>query len=99
MRQGNINLIGLSLGSNIWLAKWADDPNSSVGNVRDGYLIVYAALGTVYALFLMLTTVTLEWVGLTAATQIHNEMLENLLLAPMFFFDTNPKGKSCFFIT
>lgn len=34
-----------SVGTNFWLAKWSDDPNSATPSVRDTYLGVYGGLG------------------------------------------------------
>lgn len=81
------------LATNIWLSKWSDDPNSYLPSIRNKYLGVYGALGSVSAVFVMISTFTFAVGGLTAAKHIHNAMLDNILLAPMSFFDTNPKGR------
>ena len=82
-----------SVSTNLWLAKWSDDPNSAEPNVRDLYLGVYGGLGALTAITIMLMSLMVALGGLNASSKLHNTMLENVLLAPMSFFDTNPKGR------
>ncbi len=82
-----------AVGTNIWLAEWSDDPNSSVPSVRNKYLGVYGALGGLSAITVMISTLFVTIGGLNASSVLHNTMLKNVLHAPMSFFDTNPKGR------
>ena len=81
------------LATNIWLSQWADDRNSGVPSIRNKYLGVYGTLGSISSVFVMISTFTFAVGGLSAAKHIHNAMLDNILMAPMYFFDTNPKGR------
>ena len=82
-----------TIGTNLWLAKWSDDPNSAVPEVRDLYLGVYGALGSASAFMIMISSLLASIEGLRASSKLHSTMLDNVLRAPMAFFDTNPKGR------
>ena len=83
---------GFDLTTNIWLSLWSDDPESSKVEVRNKYLSIYGAIGSMAALFVMMGSLSFAWGGLNAAFMIHNKMLTNIFMAPMAFFDTSPKG-------
>ena len=82
-----------SVGTNFWLAEWSDDPNSAIPKIRDTYLGVYGALGAATALTIVANSLLTALGGLNASSKLHNNMLANVLRAPMSFFDTNPKGR------
>ena len=42
-----------NLGTNIWLSKWTDDPDSLIPSVRNKYLGIYGLLGAVSAIAVM----------------------------------------------
>ena len=84
---------GFSLGTNFWLAEWSDDPDSAIPKVRDMYLGIYGGLGAASAFTVMAKSLLVALGGLNASSKLHNIMLENVLRAPMSFFDTNPKGR------
>ena len=77
----------------MWLSKWSSDSESAEPGKRDVYLGVYGALGCISKIFVLISSFTFASGGLTASKKIHNLMLNNILLAPMYFFDTNPKGR------
>jgi ATP-binding cassette subfamily C (CFTR/MRP) protein 1 len=79
--------------TNFWLAAWSDDPNSAEPKVRDTYLGVYGALGAATAITIVSNSLITALGGLNASSRLHNNMLANVLRAPMSFFDTNPKGR------
>lgn len=81
---------GLTVGSNIWLAHWADADGSPE---QSSYLIVYVVLGCANAVFLGVQAVVLTWCALRASRALHDAMLSRLLGAPMKFFDLNPSGR------
>ncbi|TRY70343.1 hypothetical protein TCAL_02430 [Tigriopus californicus] len=84
---------GFSVGTNVWLAKWSDDPDSAIPSIRNMYLGVYGLLGGASALTVMLVYLIVTIGGLNASTKLHNNILTTVLAAPMMFFDTNPKGR------
>ena len=79
-----------SVSTNLWLAQWSDDPDSAVISVRNTYLGVYGALGAGTAISIMSMSLIVAIGGLNASSKLHNNMLMNVLRAPMSFFDTNP---------
>ena len=83
----------LSIGTNLWLSVWSDDPDSGDVPVRNTYLSVYGVLGAFSALAVCLISLITAIGGLNASTIIHDRMLGGVLKAPMSFFDTNPKGR------
>ena len=84
---------GFSLGTNVWLSKWTDDPDSAVPSIRNKYLGVYGLLGSISAVAVMFASAVTAIGGLRASGRLHDTMLSNVLNAPMSFFDTNPKGR------
>jgi ATP-binding cassette, subfamily C (CFTR/MRP), member 1 len=86
-------LQGFSVGTNLWLSEWSDDPNSADPPIRNLYLGVYGALGTASALTICLSSVITAVGGLNASNILHDNMLGGVLRAPMSFFDTTPKGR------
>ncbi len=84
---------GFSVGTNLWLSEWSDDPASANPPVRNLYLSVYGALGTASALTICLSSVITAVGGLNASNILHDNMLGGVLRAPMSFFDTTPKGR------
>jgi ATP-binding cassette subfamily C (CFTR/MRP) protein 1 len=84
---------GFSVGTNLWLSEWSDDPASANPPIRNLYLSVYGALGTASALTICLSSVITAVGGLNASNILHDNMLGGVLRAPMSFFDTTPKGR------
>ena len=84
---------GLSVGTNVWLSEWSDDPDSAEVSVRNFYLAIYGVLGALSAVVLGVSTLATAVGGLNASTILHNTMLAGVLRAPMSFFDTTPKGR------
>ncbi|XP_040579194.1 LOW QUALITY PROTEIN: multidrug resistance-associated protein 1 [Lepeophtheirus salmonis] len=85
---------GFSLGANLWLSKWSTDRaaiNST--SIRNHYLEIYAILGFFQSIFTMFGSVTIAIGTLNASMKIHGKLLENVLRAPLSFFDTNPLGR------
>uniref|UniRef100_A0A8C5RA15 ATP-binding cassette sub-family C member 9 n=1 Tax=Leptobrachium leishanense TaxID=445787 RepID=A0A8C5RA15_9ANUR len=50
---------------------------------------ILSALGITLCL---VTSLTVEWLGVTAATNLHDNLLKKIILAPLRFFDTTPLG-------
>ena len=89
----NILQQGLTIGTNVWLGEWSDDPDSAETKVRNMYLGVYGLLGVLGAIATCLVSLITAIGGLNASTKLHDSMLMSVLRAPMSFFDTNPKGR------
>uniref|UniRef100_A0A8D0ED93 ABC-type glutathione-S-conjugate transporter n=1 Tax=Salvator merianae TaxID=96440 RepID=A0A8D0ED93_SALMN len=83
-----------AIGSNVWLSVWTNDPviNGTQQNVnmRVG---VYAALGLLQGLFVLISSFTLAMAGIKAARALHAALLENKLHTPQSFYDTTPIGR------
>uniref|UniRef100_A0A8D2LEX9 ATP binding cassette subfamily C member 3 n=1 Tax=Varanus komodoensis TaxID=61221 RepID=A0A8D2LEX9_VARKO len=85
---------GASIGANVWLSDWTNDPviNHTQHNVsmRVG---VYAALGLLQGLLVLISSFTLALGGIRAARTLHAALLENKLHTPQSFYDTTPTGR------
>ncbi|KAI8919432.1 P-loop containing nucleoside triphosphate hydrolase protein [Powellomyces hirtus] len=57
------------------------------------YLTIYAAIGAVSLLALLIRIVVVYSGSLRASRRLHDTMLRKLLCAPMRFFDTTPMGR------
>ncbi|ELT99905.1 hypothetical protein CAPTEDRAFT_158862 [Capitella teleta] len=84
-------------GSNIWLSMWSNDPPSANGTqdtqLRDLRLGVYGGLGLIQAIGVIGQSFSAA-VGCVAASRaLHHNLLNNILRAPMSFFDTTPLGR------
>ncbi|XP_062928444.1 ATP-binding cassette sub-family C member 9-like isoform X2 [Mobula hypostoma] len=85
-----------------WLAKWTSvhvrQPSSENGQSLDkdnqNYCKVsYSILCSVGIMFCLITSLTVEWMGLTAAKNLHRNLLNKIILAPVRFFDLTPLGQ------
>lgn len=84
---------GLTIGTNVWLSVWSDDPDSAEASIRNVYLGVYGTLGSLSAATVCISALVTAVGGLNASSILHNRMLAGVLRAPMSFFDTTPKGR------
>ncbi|XP_061183962.1 multidrug resistance-associated protein 1-like isoform X1 [Saccostrea echinata] len=93
---------GASVGANIWLSIWTTDKqlaNISQANTTEYqdrnymYLGGYAAFGVVQGLVVMIYTLLATYKMADASRKLHNAMLDNVMKAPMSFFDTTPIGR------
>ena len=69
----------VSIGTNIWLSAWSDDPNSADIGTRNMYLSVYGVLGFGSAILLGLIALYVAVGGLNASTKLHDKMLAGVL--------------------
>ena len=86
-----------NIASSQWLSLWSDDSldpqlkdDIRWRNIRLG---IYAVLGSGEAIFLLISTITLNLATLRGAKMLHNDMLHRMFRAPMSFFDTTPMGR------
>uniref|UniRef100_A0A3P9LP00 ATP-binding cassette, sub-family C (CFTR/MRP), member 2 n=1 Tax=Oryzias latipes TaxID=8090 RepID=A0A3P9LP00_ORYLA len=86
------------IGQNLWLSDWTNDAvdyyNQTYPNwKRDTRVGVFGALGVAQGFFLFLGTLLLANASVSASRILHSRLLNNLLRAPMVFFDTTPIGR------
>ncbi|KAK8759789.1 hypothetical protein V5799_028947 [Amblyomma americanum] len=93
----NLSSQALSIGSNLWLTAWSNDPplleesqHIAKRNLRLG---VYGALGLAQGVTILLGSLALSLGSLKGAMLLHNGLLHNILRSPMSFFDTTPVGR------
>ncbi|NXT78795.1 MRP3 protein, partial [Zapornia atra] len=83
-----------AIGANVWLSDWTNEPviNGTQHNtaMRIG---VYAALGLLQALLVLICSFTLAMGGINAARTLHAALLENKFHTPQSFYDTTPTGR------
>ncbi|XP_072229952.1 ATP-binding cassette sub-family C member 3 isoform X2 [Leuresthes tenuis] len=83
-----------AIGANIWLSQWTNDASRNQTkenvNMRVG---VYAALGIVQGILVMISSFTLAMGNIGAAKKLHFNLLNNKLHTPQSFFDTTPIGR------
>nr|XP_058161659.1 ATP-binding cassette sub-family C member 8 isoform X9 [Dasypus novemcinctus] len=87
-----------------WLAKWTDSAltlsptarNCSLGREcsldQTVYAMVFTVLCSLGIVLCLVTSVTVEWTGLKVAKRLHRSLLNQIILAPMRFFETTPLG-------
>ncbi|KAJ6666237.1 hypothetical protein lerEdw1_000509 [Lerista edwardsae] len=56
------------------------------------YVAVFSILSGVGILLCLVTSLTVEWMGLTAAKNLHHNLLNKIIIGPIRFFDTTPLG-------
>ncbi|KAK2536899.1 Abcc3 [Columba livia] len=83
-----------AIGANVWLSDWTNEPvvNGTQHNtaMRIG---VYAALGLLQGLIVLISSFTLAMGGIAAARTLHAALLENKFHTPQSFYDTTPTGR------
>ncbi|NXL86149.1 MRP3 protein, partial [Alectura lathami] len=83
-----------AIGANVWLSDWTNEPvvNGTQHNtsMRIG---VYAALGLLQGLIVLISSFTLAMGGINAARTLHMALLENKFRTPQSFYDTTPTGR------
>ncbi|NWU61608.1 MRP3 protein, partial [Pterocles burchelli] len=83
-----------AIGANVWLSDWTNEPviNGTQQNttMRVG---VYAALGLLQGLLVLISSFTLAVGGINAARTLHAALLENKFHTPQSFYDTTPTGR------
>ncbi|XP_056010332.1 multidrug resistance-associated protein 1-like isoform X2 [Ostrea edulis] len=93
---------GASVGANIWLSIWTNDKqlaNISQANTTEYqdrnymFLGIYAVFGVIQGLLIMIYTLLATYKMVDASRKLHNSMLDNVMRAPMSFFDTTPIGR------
>uniref|UniRef100_A0A131YTN7 ATP-binding cassette, subfamily C (CFTR/MRP), member 1 n=1 Tax=Rhipicephalus appendiculatus TaxID=34631 RepID=A0A131YTN7_RHIAP len=93
----NVASQAFSIGSNLWLTAWSNDPPMPDGSQdldkRDLRLGIYGALGLAQGVTILFGALALSLGSLKGAMLLHNGLLHNILRSPMSFFDTTPLGR------
>ncbi|XP_046890754.1 ATP-binding cassette sub-family C member 8 isoform X2 [Hypomesus transpacificus] len=96
----------LMVAIDYWLAHWtsqviaaraeASTHNCTVtqgcGFSHSWYLSVFSVLCCLGIVLCLVTSVAVEWTGLRVAKNLHNNLLNKIILAPMRLFETTPLG-------
>ncbi|KAM8980581.1 ATP-binding cassette sub-family C member 9 isoform 3-T4 [Sarcophilus harrisii] len=77
-----------------WLATWTSDLNGkdSISGFQSYYVAGFTILCGTGIFLCLVTSLTVEWMGLTAAKNLHHNLLNKIILGPIRFFDTTPLG-------
>ncbi|XP_073862472.1 ATP-binding cassette sub-family C member 9 isoform X5 [Macaca fascicularis] len=77
-----------------WLATWTSEYSiNNTGKADQTYYVAGFSILCGAGIFLCLvTSLTVEWMGLTAAKNLHHNLLNKIILGPIRFFDTTPLG-------
>uniref|UniRef100_A0A8C3XZP2 ATP binding cassette subfamily C member 9 n=1 Tax=Catharus ustulatus TaxID=91951 RepID=A0A8C3XZP2_CATUS len=74
-----------------WLATWTSIDNAN--EARNTYHVaVFSILSGAGIVLCLITSLTVEWMGLTAAKNLHHNLLNKIILGPIRFFDMTPLG-------
>ncbi|RLW04172.1 hypothetical protein DV515_00005916 [Chloebia gouldiae] len=95
---GYVGQYAAYVGTNLWLSDWTDDSVRYQNQTypterRDLRIGVFGALGVSQALFLLFATMLSARGTVRASRVMHQQLLSNILRAPMSFFDTTPIGR------
>uniref|UniRef100_A0A8C1PNJ1 ATP-binding cassette, sub-family C (CFTR/MRP), member 8 n=1 Tax=Cyprinus carpio TaxID=7962 RepID=A0A8C1PNJ1_CYPCA len=58
--------------------------------IHSSYLLVFSLLCFLGIVLCLATSVAVEWTGLRVAKELHHNLLNNIILAPMRLFETTP---------
>uniref|UniRef100_A0A674DRH0 ATP-binding cassette, sub-family C (CFTR/MRP), member 9 n=1 Tax=Salmo trutta TaxID=8032 RepID=A0A674DRH0_SALTR len=74
-----------------WLAEWTAKGNAGL---PDSYYVpVFIILCGAGIALCLITSLTVEFLGLSAATNLHHNLLNKIIHAPIRFFDVTPLGQ------
>ncbi|XP_005534303.1 PREDICTED: ATP-binding cassette sub-family C member 9, partial [Pseudopodoces humilis] len=83
-----------------WLATWTSMDNANEARNTDEdkntekayHVAVFSILSGAGIILCLITSLTVEWMGLTAAKNLHHHLLNKIILGPIRFFDMTPLG-------
>ncbi|XP_020852474.1 ATP-binding cassette sub-family C member 2 isoform X1 [Phascolarctos cinereus] len=86
------------MGSNFWLSEWTSDSQTYWNktyptSMRDLRIGIYGTLGFTQGFFVLLASLLSTFGTIHASRNLHSQLLDNILRAPMSFFDTTPTGR------
>uniref|UniRef100_A0A669BW96 ATP-binding cassette, sub-family C (CFTR/MRP), member 8 n=1 Tax=Oreochromis niloticus TaxID=8128 RepID=A0A669BW96_ORENI len=82
----------LMVAIDYWLAHWTSHVIADCGFSHSWYLSVFSVLCCLGIVLCLATSVAVEWTGLKAAKELHHNLLNKIILAPMRLFETTPLG-------
>uniref|UniRef100_A0A4W3ID60 ABC-type glutathione-S-conjugate transporter n=1 Tax=Callorhinchus milii TaxID=7868 RepID=A0A4W3ID60_CALMI len=87
-----------AIGQNLWLSDWTNDAITYFNQTypttkRDQRIAVFGALGIAQGVFVFLAAFFMTIATIAASRSLHASLLQNILRAPMVFFDTTPTGR------
>uniref|UniRef100_A0A3Q2ZTD0 ATP-binding cassette, sub-family C (CFTR/MRP), member 8 n=1 Tax=Kryptolebias marmoratus TaxID=37003 RepID=A0A3Q2ZTD0_KRYMA len=86
----------LMVAIDYWLAHWTSNVITAkiedCGFSHSWYLSVFSVLCCLGIVLCLATSVTVEWTGLKVAKELHHNLLNKIILAPMRLFETTPLG-------
>ncbi|KAG1678443.1 Canalicular multispecific organic anion transporter 2 [Nymphon striatum] len=89
--------IGFDLAANQWLSIWSSDCIEQNGtfnkSLNDFRVSIYALFGGLQVLVFFIGIFSFTIGAIAATEKTHNLMLDNIMKAPMFIFDTTPIGR------
>ena len=81
-----------SVSTNLVLTSWSSVASNDTA-VTNYYMMLYGLCGGFQSLFIFIATVIFTVGAIRSSYTLHNNLLQNLLRAPMSFFDTTPNGR------
>ncbi|XP_068459288.1 ATP-binding cassette sub-family C member 8 isoform X2 [Clinocottus analis] len=93
----------LMVAIDYWLAHWTSNVitaktaatarnSTAVQGFHSWYLSVFSVLCCLGIVLCLVTSVAVEWTGLKVAKELHHDLLNKIILAPMRLFETTPLG-------
>ncbi|XP_031726819.1 ATP-binding cassette sub-family C member 8 isoform X3 [Anarrhichthys ocellatus] len=93
----------LMVAIDYWLAHWTSNVIAAkikatprnctvVQDCHSWYLSVFSVLCCLGIVLCLATSVAVEWTGLKVAKELHHDLLNKIILAPMRLFETTPLG-------
>ncbi|XP_022103515.1 ATP-binding cassette sub-family C member 9-like [Acanthaster planci] len=83
----------LTIGNSFWLSAWSEAGLSNSSRTTGEYLGGYAGLSVATIVGQIVSYTSLVMAALIASTGLHQNMLRNVIRAPLRFFDTTPIGR------
>uniref|UniRef100_A0A665UJ85 ATP-binding cassette, sub-family C (CFTR/MRP), member 8 n=1 Tax=Echeneis naucrates TaxID=173247 RepID=A0A665UJ85_ECHNA len=82
----------LMVAIDYWLAHWTSQVITDCGFSHSWYLSVFSVLCCLGIILCLATSVAVEWTGFKVAKELHQNLLNKIILAPMRLFETMPIG-------
>uniref|UniRef100_A0A6Q2YGA4 ATP-binding cassette, sub-family C (CFTR/MRP), member 9 n=1 Tax=Esox lucius TaxID=8010 RepID=A0A6Q2YGA4_ESOLU len=76
-----------------WLATWTATKTENTPKTDCEYMSVFIVLCAAGIVLCLITSLTVEFLGLSAATNLHHNLLNKIIHAPIRFFDVTPLGQ------
>ncbi|XP_035889629.1 canalicular multispecific organic anion transporter 2 isoform X2 [Phyllostomus discolor] len=83
-----------AIGASIWLSDWTNEAMVDGGQNNTSHRLgVYAALGILQGILVVLSSIMMAVGSIRAARLLHQALLHNNMRSPQSFFDTTPSGR------